>query len=63
MEFGEYTRMKTLILDMDETLINSFQINPQAEGIFRDFEIELGDNVKYGVAMRPYLKQTLNHLA
>ena len=44
VEFGDYTRQKTLIFDMDETLINAFPIDDKKKksldfGI--DFEFTL----------------------
>ena len=56
LEFGDLSRHKTLIFDLDETLIHSQQIIPgQEHEIVKDFEILLPNNVKFGVAVRPYV--------
>jgi len=63
VELGEFTRMKTLIFDLDETLIHSWQITPQKQDeINKEFEIELQSGLKYGIAVRPYMAKCLTHL-
>jgi len=63
LEFGEVSRHKTLIFDLDETLIHSQQIIPgQDHEIVKDFEITLPNGAKFGVGVRPYVQQCLEHL-
>jgi len=70
--FGPQKRMKTLIFDMDETLIHAeilLKSQKAPEGV--DFHIEFlnpnekGENVDYCiyVKMRPYLDECLEYLA
>lgn len=64
VKFGEYTRQKTLIFDLDETLINSYLIvTPEQEEMERNFEFNLKTNERYGVSIRPYMMQCLEHLS
>jgi CTD small phosphatase-like protein 2 len=49
---------------LDETLIHSQQIIPNSDQeIVKDFEIVLANNVRFGVAVRPYVQQCLEHLS
>ncbi len=62
-QFGELTRHKTLIWDMDETLIHAqFKIQGVNYNL-HDFEVNLKGGVTYMVTLRPYLKQCLEHLS
>lgn len=55
VEFGEPIRMKTLVFDLDETLIHSWLILAhKPEEHHKDFEILLSNGGRYGVAVRPY---------
>ena len=63
VKFGEYTRQKTLVFDLDETLINSFLIvTPEQEEQERSFEFTLKNGGRYGVGIRPYMMECLQHL-
>ena len=65
VSLGEITRQKTLVLDMDETLIHAKQTWPADWG--QDFEFvvqdEDGDDVKFAVKKRPHLEECLTRLA
>lgn len=63
VEFGELTRHKTLIWDLDETLVHVQYKLPGAELSNHDFEIKLKDGITYAVTKRPYLEKCLDHLA
>lgn len=71
MNFGPQTKSKVLVLDMDETLIHSKFLKSDAElkDDNGDFVISLSskndenDSVKISVKMRPYLDDSLEHLA
>lgn len=63
VEFGELTRHKTLIFDLDETLIHSTLITSKDEVVNKEFEITLANGVKYAIAIRPYIYQCLEHLS
>lgn len=63
VEFGDLERHKTLIWDMDETLIHSTMIMPGQEGLHaHDFIIELPNGGKFAVSIRPYVFKVLDHL-
>eukprot|EP00347_Sterkiella_histriomuscorum_P021312 403334441 len=54
VEFGDYTRHKTLIWDMDETLIHSQLLMPNQEKAYNsDFTITLKNGTRFGVAIDP----------
>ena len=56
--------MKTLIFDLDETLIHSWLILPHKEELpNKTFEILLSNGGKYGVSVRPYVEKCLAHLS
>ncbi len=74
VEFGDFTHHKTLIFDLDETLIQSKIIccpvgpgemkNGEAElEEYQDFAITLEGNLKFGVTIRPHLYETLDKLS
>ena len=64
VEFGDMTRHKTLIFDMDETLIHSQIILPNTETDFtKDFDICLPNGGKFAISIRPYAKKCLEHLS
>ena len=64
VEFGDYTRHKTLIWDMDETLIHSQLLMPNQETAYNsDFIITLKNGTRFGVAIRPYSIKCLEHLS
>ena len=62
---GERTKMKLLLLDMDETMIHSrFGISPQDEkNDDGDFFLTIPPNERFSVKMRPNLDGCLEHLA
>lgn len=63
VELGEITRMKTLIFDLDETLIHSWVLGTgKNDDLNKDFEITLDSGLKYGISLRPYLSKCLSHL-
>ncbi len=56
--------MKTLIFDLDETLIHSTLLTAsKPEEINKDFEIALNSGAKYSISVRPYMTKCLAHLA
>ena len=63
IEFGELTRHKTLIWDMDETLVHVQYKLPGTEFHNHDFEVTLKNGVTYAVTKRPYMEKCLEHLA
>jgi len=63
VDFGELTRHKTLIWDLDETLVHVQYKLPGAELSNHDFEIKLKDGITYAITKRPYLEKCLDHLA
>ena len=63
LEFGELTRHKTLIWDMDETLVHVQYKLPGTEFHNHDFEITLESGITYAVTKRPYMEKCLEHLA
>jgi CTD small phosphatase-like protein 2 len=64
LEFGEIVRHKTLIFDLDETLIHSAVIHPgQDHDILQDFEITLPCGGKFAVSIRPFVQKCLEHLS
>jgi predicted HAD superfamily phosphohydrolase YqeG len=63
---NSYTRKKTLLLDMDETLIHSEELDPakltQSHPNKYDFNIEIFANNKLnkiGIYTRPFMKEFL----
>ena len=69
VELGEVKKQKTLILDMDETLIHAVILQkgeePRSDG---DFTITLsseddGDELKISVKMRPHMEDILDQLS
>jgi CTD small phosphatase-like protein 2 len=63
IEFGELTRHKTLIWDMDETLIHAQLLMPNQESFNNDFVITLKNGARFGVSTRPYMAKCLEHLS
>jgi len=65
VEFGDYTRHKTLIWDMDETLVHTFLWMPNMEtsGYNHDFIVTLKNGTRFGVSIRPYAIKCLEHLS
>ena len=73
VEFGDLTKHKTLILDMDETMIESRfleNVGPEQTNIQHDGDFlvkvegdEGGDSITISVKMRPYLDMCLEHLS
>ena len=61
LSFGEITRQKTLIFDLDETLIHSLPLSQSTQD--RDFEITMGNGQKFAVCIRPYVPKCLEHLS
>jgi hypothetical protein len=66
IKLGKQTRHKTLILDMDETLVHAM-IHEQGEQIEdADFQFTLedgGNDLIVSVKERPYWNETLTHLS
>lgn len=65
VELGSWTRMKTLVFDLDETLIHSQLILSEngKQEMPKDFEIQLSNGGRYAVKIRPYVEKCLAHLA
>ena len=64
MEFGEFTRHKTLIWDMDETLIHAQLLIPNQDFMdLSDFTVTLKNGTKFAVTIRPYMAKCLEHLS
>lgn len=64
VEFGDYIRHKTLIWDMDETLIHSQLLMPTQQTAYNsDFIITLKNGTRLGIAIRPYALKCLEHLS
>ena len=64
VEFGEITRMKTLIFDLDETLIHSTLLLSHKEPpVNKNFDIELSNGGIFSIAVRPYTEKCLAHLS
>ena len=65
VEFGDYTRHKTLIWDTDETLVHTFLMMPNMEtsGYNQDFIVTMKNGTRFGVAIRPYAIKCLEHLS
>lgn len=70
MSFGQPTRAKVLVLDMDETLIHSrfLQSEDQESDDNGDFIVSIAsasgsDQIRISVKMRPFLDNCLEHLA
>ena len=66
--FGEHTRHKTLIFDLDETLIHAEIVGPSETRDDRSFFIMLSgtsgeDEHKVYVKQRPYMDSLLEHMA
>ncbi len=64
--FGEPIRHKTLIFDLDETLIHSRPlIGRQGSPSADIFIIEIGDKkeIKFEVAVRPHVKKIVEYLS
>lgn len=62
LEIGKQTREKTLILDMDETMIATKFIGKNTANFTSDFSIEFsGQEIK--VSLRPYLHEMLDKLS
>ena len=62
VKFGERERHKTLVLDLDETLIHSiFNPNDDAK-LDSDFMIKL-DQMEICVLIRPHMKEVLEKLS
>ena len=67
VEFGEVTRQKTLILDMDETLMHA-KLMSQADVSFNpDFKFSVDDGeggkLEFGMKTRPQLHECLERIA
>ena len=63
VEFGELTRTKTCIFDLDETLIHSKIIQAgQDPPANCTFTIELPNGGKFAIFKRPYVEKILEHL-
>lgn len=68
MFFGEFTRHKTLILDLDETLIHSELMKSYIVGSSDDckenqFIINLEKGVSFKVSIRPCMTEALERLS
>ena len=64
VEFGEFTRHKTLIWDMDETLIHAQLLIPNQDFMdLSDFTVTLKNGTKFAVTIRPYMAKCLEHLS
>lgn len=71
VSFGEVTKGKVLVLDMDETLIHARFLsgNDSERNDDGDFVVQLAskcdesDLIKVSVKMRPYLDNCLEHLS
>lgn len=63
VKFGELTRHKTLIWDMDETLVHAQEKIQGSAPYNNDFEITLRSGHQYVVTVRPYMKEVLTNLA
>jgi TFIIF-interacting CTD phosphatase-like protein len=64
VEFGDYTRHKTLIWDMDETLVHTSLLMPDQDTAHNiDFTVTLKNGTRFGVAIRPYAIKCLEHLS
>ena len=61
--FGEITRHKTLIFDLDETLIQSSQCHEESHLESGDFRIKVAPEMFFNVAVRPYLYECLDRLS
>lgn len=59
-EFGEVTRHKTIVFDLDETLVQSQHV-PEGGTEVGDFQVTLG-KVRFGVTKRPYMEEVLTRL-
>ncbi len=66
VSFGELIRQKTLIFDLDETLINSVHLNKltqaQIDLLPKEFEIITKSNDRFAVCVRPYIYECLEKL-
>ena len=61
LEIGKKSREKTLILDMDETMIATKFEGKDTANFNKDFEIQyMGKTIE--VSLRPYLAETLEKL-
>lgn len=68
VSFGDVTRHKTLIFDLDETLLHSTPILEETQPGHFDFEISLpgagcGVVLKYGVCIRPHAWEVVSKLS
>ena len=68
VSFGQVTRNKVLVLDMDETLIHSRYLltSDQEKRDDGDFIVTIqsaSEEIKISVKLRPYLNNSLEHLA
>ena len=63
--FGDPIRHKTLILDLDETLIHSRPLISEHVETKDTFVIEIGQskNIKFEVTMRPHIKKIVEELS
>ena len=63
--FGDITRHKTLILDLDETLIHSRPLLGEYVESKDKFVIEIGEskNIRFEVTMRPHIKKIVEELS
>ncbi len=63
VEFGEYTRHKTLIWDLDETLVHAQLLLPGTYNQLADFTIQLKNGAKFAITIRPYIHKCLDFLS
>lgn len=65
VKLGEITRHKTLILDMDETLLHAMIMHPSLIKDVQDgdYNVKVNDEMSVSVKLRPYLDESLNILS
>jgi CTD small phosphatase-like protein 2 len=56
-------RMKTLILDLDETLVHCNENVVERADFYLSLSISFGYTIKAGVLIRPFMKEFLTRMA